>query len=54
LILGNVFPETIPFDENEVASFGYFWRKYYITKKNYYLIAKVIKILFLESYLCQF
>jgi hypothetical protein len=38
---GHKFPEVPPFDEREVVTFGHFWRKYYITRRNYYLIAKV-------------
>ncbi len=35
------FPEIPPFNEETVLTYGYFWRKYYVTRQNYYLIAKV-------------
>ena len=36
----NNFPEKIPFPDIEFASFGFFWTKYYMTKRNFLLLAK--------------
>ena len=37
---GSLFPQEYPFDQSEIFSYSYFWRKYYLTQRNFFAIAK--------------
>jgi hypothetical protein len=37
---GTLFPETYPFDFSDIFKGGYFWRKYYLTQRQFFAIPK--------------
>lgn len=37
---GSIFPHKYPFDFSEIFNLNYFWRKYYLTQRNFFAIAK--------------
>jgi hypothetical protein len=39
-LVGDLFPETYPFDYSRIFDYRYFWIKYYISQRNIFTIAK--------------
>ena len=39
-LVGDLFPETYPFDYSRIFDYRYFWIKYYISQRNLFAIPK--------------
>lgn len=40
MIIGDIFPKNFPPNKTDFFKVKYFWHKYFLSKKNYFLLAK--------------